>query len=83
VRRKGGTVHFKGSLGPTKRRRVIAIQVKAGKGWKVLARAQTSKRSTFTCARSLKRGHAYTFRAQTSAYPGLLGGTSPIVQLRK
>jgi predicted GH43/DUF377 family glycosyl hydrolase len=83
VRRRGGKVYFKGSLGPKKQRRVIVIQVRAGKRWKVLARVKTSKRSTFKGVRSLKPGHTYSFRAKTGAYPGLLSGTSRTVRLRK
>jgi hypothetical protein len=59
------------------------IQVRAGKRWKVLARVKTSKRSTFTAVASLKSGHAYSFRAKTGAYPGLLSGQSRTVRLRK
>ena len=83
VRRRGGKVYFKGTLGPKKRRRVIVIQVRAGKRWKVLARVKTSKRSTFKGARSLKPGHAYSFRANTGAYPGLQSGQCRTVRLRK
>jgi predicted GH43/DUF377 family glycosyl hydrolase len=83
VRRKGTKVYFKGSLGPKKRRRVVVIQVKAGKRWKKLARVKTSKKSTFKTVKALKTGHAYKFRAKTSSYPGLLGGTSRTVRLRK
>lgn len=81
IRRRGGKVYFKGSLGPKKRKRVVVIQVKAGKRWKVLARVKTSKRSTFKGSRSLKRGH-YNLRAKTGAYPGLMGGTSRTLRLR-
>src|SRR5262249_56835822 len=81
VRRSGAKVYFKGSLGPKKRKRVIVIQVRAGKHWKLFARVKTSKRSTFKGSRSLKPGH-YSFRATTRAYPGLLGGTSRIVRSR-
>jgi hypothetical protein len=83
VRRSGAKVSLKGSLGPKKRRRVIVIQVKAGKRWKVLARVKTSKRSTFKATRSLKSGHTYRFRAKTRGYPGLLAGMSRTVRLRK
>jgi hypothetical protein len=82
VRRSGGKVAFKGSLGPKKRRGVIVIQVRAGKRWKVFARVKTSRRSAFKGVRSLKPGH-YSFRAKTGAYPGLLSGTSRTVRLRK
>jgi predicted GH43/DUF377 family glycosyl hydrolase len=81
VRRSGGKVYFKGSLGPKKRGRIIVIQVRAGKRWKTLARVKTSKRSTFAGAHSLPSGH-YSFRATTGAYPGLLGGMSRTVRLR-
>jgi predicted GH43/DUF377 family glycosyl hydrolase len=81
VRRSGGKVYFKGSLGPKKRRRVVVIQVRAGKHWKLFARVKTSRRSTFKGSRSLKLGH-YSFRAKTGPYPGLLGGTSQIVRSR-
>jgi len=81
VRRSGGKVYFKGSLGPKKRGRVIVIQVKAGKHWKLLARVKTSRRSTFKGSHSLKLGH-YSFRAKTKAYPGLLSGTSRTVRSR-
>jgi predicted GH43/DUF377 family glycosyl hydrolase len=83
VRRSGIKVYFKGSLGPRKRRRVIVVQVRAGKRWKVLARVKTSRKSIFKGARSLKAGHAYSFRAKTGKYPGLLAGTSRTVRLRK
>lgn len=83
VRRRGGKVYVKGSLGPAKRGRLVVIQVRVGKRWKTLARTRTSRRSTFTAVRALTRGHhAYGFRARTKAYPGLLGGTSRIVKLR-
>jgi len=81
VRRSGGKVYFKGTLGPKKRKRVVVIQVKAGKRWKVFARVKTSKRSTFKGSGSLKVGH-YSFRAKTRAYPGLLSGQSRTVRLR-
>ena len=84
VVRKGGKVLFKGRLLPTKRRRVIVVQVRSGKRWKVLARARTTKRSTFKGARTLKISrHGYRFRAKTKGYPGLLAGTSRTVRLRK
>jgi predicted GH43/DUF377 family glycosyl hydrolase len=81
VRRAGAKVYFKGSLGPKKPGRVIVIQVRAGKSWKILARVKTSRSSTFQGSGSLKPGH-YSFRAKTGAYPGLLGGTSRTVRLR-
>ncbi len=83
VRRKAGKVFLKGTLGPKKRRRVIVIQVRAGKRWHKLARVRTTKKSTFKLVRALKPGHAYKFRAKTAGYPGLLGGTSRTVGLRK
>jgi hypothetical protein len=84
VVRKGGKVLFKGSLAPKKRRRVIVVQVRSGKRWKVLARVRTSRRSTFKGARTLSLGrHGYRFRAKTKGYPGLLAGTSRTVRLRK
>jgi len=83
VVRKGGKVYIKGRLGPKKRRRVIVIQVKTGKRWKVLARVKTTKRSAFKTVRTLPRGHTYSFRAKTRGYPGLLSGTSRTVRLRK
>jgi predicted GH43/DUF377 family glycosyl hydrolase len=81
VRRSGAKVYIKGNLGPKKSRRVVVIQVRAGKRWKTLARVKTSKRSTFKGSRSLKLGH-YSFRAKTQAYPGLLSGTSRTVRSR-
>jgi predicted GH43/DUF377 family glycosyl hydrolase len=83
VRRKAGKVYLKGTLGPKKRRRAIVIQVRTGKRWHKLARVRTTKRSTFKLVRALAPGHAYNFRAKTSAYPGLLSGTSRTVRLRK
>jgi hypothetical protein len=83
VRRSGGKVYLKGTLGPKKRRRVIVIQVRTGKSWHKLGRVRTTKRSTFKLVRALKSGHAYKFRAKTAAYPGLLSGTSRTVTLRK
>ena len=83
VRRKGGKVYLKGTLGPKKRRQIILIQVRTGKHWRKLARVRTSKRSTFKVVRALKTGHVYMFRAKTRGYPGLLSGTSPTVRLRK
>lgn len=84
VRRKGGKVYIKGTLGPKKRRQVILIQVRTGKRWHKLARVRTTKKSTFKLVRTLKRGkHPYFFRAKTNAYPGLLAGTSRIVRLRR
>jgi predicted GH43/DUF377 family glycosyl hydrolase len=83
VRRSGAKVYLKGSLGPKKRRRVIVIQVRTGKSWHKLGSARTSKKSIFKLVKTLKPGHVYKFRATTAAYPGLLGGTSKIVTLRK
>jgi predicted GH43/DUF377 family glycosyl hydrolase len=83
VARRGGKVYIKGRLAPKKRRRVIVIQVKTGKRWKVLARVKTTKRSAYSAVRTLSRGHTYTFRAKTRGYPGLLSGTSRTVRLRK
>jgi len=83
VVRKGGKVSCKGRLAPSKSRRVIVIQVKSGKRWKVLARVKTSKRSTFKTVRALASGHKYSFRAKTRGYPGLLAGMSRTVRLRK
>lgn len=84
VARKGGKVLFKGRLAPKKRRRVVVIQVRSGKRWKVFARVKTTKRSTFKGARTLKLGrHGYRFRAKTKGYRGLLAGTSRTVRLRR
>jgi predicted GH43/DUF377 family glycosyl hydrolase len=83
VRRKAGKVYLTGTLGPKKRRRVIVIQVRAGKRWHKLARVRTTKRSTFKLVRALKPGHAYKFRAKTAGYPGLLSGSSRTIQLRR
>ena len=84
VRRKGGKVYFKGSLGPKKKGRVILIQKAAGKRWKTIARVKTSSGSTFAKVLALALGrHGYRFRATTAAYPGLLSGTSRTVKLRK
>jgi predicted GH43/DUF377 family glycosyl hydrolase len=84
VARSGGKVSFKGRLLPKKRRRVVVIQVRSGKRWKVLARVKTSKRSTFKGTRTLKPSrHGYRFRAKTKGYPGLLAGTSRTVRLRR
>jgi predicted GH43/DUF377 family glycosyl hydrolase len=83
VRRSAVRVYLQGSLAPKKRRQTIVIQVRVGKRWHKLARIRTSKRSTFKLVRALKPGHPYKFRATTAAYPGLLGGTSRIVTLRK
>ena len=79
VRRSGGNVIVKGSLGPKKRHRLIVIKVRVGKRWHTLGRVRTSKKSTFKLVKALKPGHVYKFRATTAAYPGLLGGTSRIV----
>jgi predicted GH43/DUF377 family glycosyl hydrolase len=83
VVRRGGKVYCKGRLLPAKRHRLVVIQVKSGKRWKVLARVKTSKRSTFKTGRSLAKGHKYQFRAKTRGYPGLLAGKSRTVRLRK
>ena len=84
VARSGGKVSFKGRLLPKKRRRVVVIQVRSGKRWKVLARVKTSKRSTFKGTRALKPSrHGYRFRAKTKGYVGLLAGTSRTVRLRR
>jgi hypothetical protein len=83
VRRSGSKVYLKGSLGPKKRRRVIVIQVRAGKRWHKLASVRTTKKSTFKVVRALKPGHVYKFRAKTAGYPGLLSGTSRTVRLRR
>jgi predicted GH43/DUF377 family glycosyl hydrolase len=83
ARRKGGKVYLNGSLGPTKPRQLILIQVRTGKRWHKLASVRTTKRSTFKVVRALKPGHIYSFRAKTRGYPGLLSGTSPTVRLRK
>jgi hypothetical protein len=84
VRRKGGKVYFKGSLGPKKKGRIILIQKAAGKRWKTVARVKTGTRSTFAKVLKLSLGRrGYRFRASTAAYPGLLAGSSPTVKLRK
>lgn len=84
VVRAGGKVAFKGRVLPKKRRRVVVIQVRSGKRWKLLARVRTSKRSTFKGTRALKLNrHGYRLRAKTKGYPGLLAGTSRTVRLRR
>jgi predicted GH43/DUF377 family glycosyl hydrolase len=79
VRRSGGNVIVKGSLGPKKKHRLIVIKVRVGKRWHTLGRVRTSKKSTFKLVKALKLGHTYKFRATTAAYPGLLAGTSRTV----
>ena len=81
--RDGGKVYVKGRLAPEKRARVIVIQVRSGKRWKVLARVKTTRRSTFKAVRALNPGHTYHFRATTRGYPGLLSGTSRTLRLRR
>jgi hypothetical protein len=80
---KGGKVYVKGRLAPEKPGRVIVIQVRSGKRWKVLARVKTSRRSTFKAVRALNPGQTYHFRATTRGYPGLLSGASRTLRLRK
>ena len=83
VRRKGGKVYFKGSLGPKRKGRAILIQKAAGRRWKTIARVKTGTRSTFAKVLALplaRRG--YRFRATTRAYPGLLSGKSRTAKLR-
>jgi predicted GH43/DUF377 family glycosyl hydrolase len=84
VARRGGNVSFKGRLLPKKRRRIIVIQVRAGKRWKLFARVKTSRRSTFKGVRALKPARrGYKFRAKTKSYRGLLAGTSKTKRLRR
>lgn len=79
---KGGKEYIKGRLAPERPGRIIVIQVRSGKRWKVLARVKTSGRSTFTAVRALSPGHTYDFRATTHGYPGLMAGISRILRLR-
>jgi hypothetical protein len=82
VARKGGKVLLRGKVAPSQRRKVVVIQIRVGKRWKTLAKVRTTKRSTFTTLKSLKRGK-YKFRAKKAADAQHLAGMSRVVSLRR
>jgi predicted GH43/DUF377 family glycosyl hydrolase len=82
AKRKGGKVLLRGKVGPSQRRKVVIIQIRVGTHWKTFAKVRTTKRSTFTALRSLKRGK-YKFRAKKAADAQHLAGLSRTVLLRR
>jgi hypothetical protein len=82
VARKGGSWSFKGKVAPSKRGRIVVIQVKTRSGWKRFAKVKLSKKSTFTLLRKLAGHKKYRFRASTSADAAHLAGLSRIVSVK-
>ena len=82
VVRKGAKVLVRGKVAPSQRRKLVIIQIRIGKHWKTFARVRTTKRSTFSALRTLKRGK-YKFRAKKAADAQHLAGMSRTVSLRR
>jgi predicted GH43/DUF377 family glycosyl hydrolase len=82
VKRKGGKVLLRGKVAPSQRRKVVVIQIRVGKHWKTFAKMRTTKRSTFSTLKSLKRGK-YKFRAKKAADAQHLAGMSRVVSIRR
>ena len=81
AKRKGGKVLLRGKVAPSQRRKVVVIQIRVGKRWKTFAKVRTTKRSTFSTLRTLKRGK-YKFRAKKAADAQHLAGLSRVVSFR-
>jgi predicted GH43/DUF377 family glycosyl hydrolase len=79
VARKGGSRVFRGKVAPSKRGRIVVIQVKSRSGWKRFAKVKLSKKSTFTLLRKLAGHKRYRFRATTAADSKHLAGVSRVV----
>ncbi len=82
VGRKGGKRSFVGKVAPSKRGRVVVIQVKTRHGWKRFAKVKLSRKSTFKLLRALAGHKKYRFRATTAADPKHLAGMSRIVTVK-
>jgi predicted GH43/DUF377 family glycosyl hydrolase len=79
VVRKGARWSFRGKVAPSKRGRIVVIQVKTKSGWKRFAKVKLSKKSTFSVLRKLAAHKRYRFRATTARDSAHLAGVSRIV----
>jgi hypothetical protein len=79
VTRKGARWVFRGKVAPSKRGRIVLIQVKTRSGWKRFAKVKLSKKSTFSVLRKLAAHKRYRFRATTARDSAHLAGVSRIV----
>jgi hypothetical protein len=82
VARKGSSRSFRGKVAPSKRGRIVVIQVKTRAGWKRFAKVKLSKKSTFTLLRKLAAHKRYRFRATTAADAKHLAGVSRVVSVK-
>ena len=82
VGRKGGKRSFVGKVAPSKRGRVVVIQVKTRHGWKRFAKVKLSRKSTFKLLRALAGHKKYRFRATTAADSKHLAGMSRVVTVK-
>jgi len=82
VNRKGVKVLMRGKVAPSQRRKVVVIQIRIGSHWKTFAKVRTTRRSTFSTLRKLKRGK-HKFRAKKAADAQHLAGLSRVVLLRR
>jgi hypothetical protein len=82
VARKGASRLFRGKVAPSKRGRIVVIQVKTRSGWKRFAKVKLSKKSTFTLLRKLAAHKRYRFRATTAADSKHLAGVSRVITVK-
>jgi predicted GH43/DUF377 family glycosyl hydrolase len=82
VARKGGSWSFRGKVAPSKRGRIVVLQVKTRSGWKRFAKVKLSRKSTFALLRKLSAHKRYRFRASTAADSAHLAGLSRIVSVK-
>ena len=82
VGRKGGKRSFVGKVAPSKRGRVVVIQVKTRHGWKRFAKVKLSRKSTFKLLRALAGHKKYRFRATTAADSKHIAGVSRVVTVK-
>lgn len=82
VARKGASRLFRGKVAPSKRGRIVVIQVKTRSGWKRFAKVKLSKKSTFTLLRKLAAHKRYRFRATTARDSAHLAGLSRVVSVK-
>jgi predicted GH43/DUF377 family glycosyl hydrolase len=82
VKRKGAKVLIRGKVAPSQRRKLVVIQIRVGSHWKTFAKVRTTRRSTFSTLRKLKRGK-HKFRAKKAADAQHLAGMSRVVLLRR
>ena len=82
VARKGASRLFRGKVAPSKRGRIVVIQVKTRSGWKRFAKVKLSKKSTFTLLRKLAAQKRYRFRATTAADSKHLAGVSRVITVK-